>query len=203
MQDTMTDQFVRWAIIGALVAVLLTMCGVARGQDEGEVESPKLGFDIEEPFAGPMQLAALNALTGPDGKIVGVPDDLAGNIIPLVTEEKEGPLRVEPKTLEDGTQQTDVGYNMLQNPMNYTWGEWTTAGIGTALIVGSQTDWFGLSGGSSSGRSSTPPKPTDGVTIHIDGDGNIIQFQGSGSGGSGQQAPGESNTSGVAGGVAQ
>ena len=56
MQVTMTDQFVRWAIIGALVAVLLTMCGVARGQDEGEVDV---------------------ALTG-DGETFGLVADLAG-----------------------------------------------------------------------------------------------------------------------------
>lgn len=87
-------------------------------------------------------------------------------------------------------------YTIFQSPANYTWGEWVTwaGGIAAAyFIVESQN--------SGSGHvSAAPSSPVpDGIFIQINGDGNSLNVQGSGSGGSGQQNGQESLTGAAAG----
>jgi hypothetical protein len=99
-----------------------------------------------------------------------------------------------------GADPRDV-YTIFQSPKKYSWGEWATwaatAAAGYYIYDKNQGG-----GGGPKNANAGNPQP-GGPTVIVNGDNNHVNFQGSGSGGSGQQIGQESLSGATAGGVAE
>jgi len=177
-----------------MLAVVLVSCMAAGATDLENTKGPL----SEE---GQMLMAKLEMVY--DSVPIAVRDSDTGLEYPLAKPNKQGPLAVNAQTQGDGKTQVDVGFNMLQNPKKWTWGEWTTSLTGAAILVGTQTDWYGLDSSSSSSSSGGGNNPNtvggNSLNLNLTGDSNSVNVFGSGSGGSGAQNGQESLTGAVAG----
>jgi len=115
----------------------------------------------------------------------------------IITGEKSKP----PITIQATESEVKAGYNLLQTPTDYTWGEWTTWLGVAALAIGSQTEWYGIEDSSDSGHAHSTGEGQNFTCIADNGGSADCNFQGSGSNGSGQQSGQESLSGATAGGT--